>query len=101
MDEFVLPAFYIVSRGLSVEHAGFVLAALDITPIQVVIISDPADVQLAFTICPSVLRVDSDAAALETAKSISPTGTPLVIGQADVLDAVYPDGYKEPVACSC
>jgi hypothetical protein len=101
MDDLTLPAFYVVNRRLPREHASFIAAALKITPINIAIVSDVADVSLALEFCSSILRVADNELAMKTAMSISQTARPLVIGDADVLDAVYPDGKTEPVATSC
>jgi hypothetical protein len=101
MDDLELPAFYVVNRGLPPEHARFIADALSITPVTVAIISDLADAPLAHELCGNILRAADSDEALEIAMTISGTDRPLVVGEAGVLDAVYPDGRREEVSIAC
>ncbi len=98
MDDVILPAFYVVSRDLPVERAPRVALALSMTPVDVAIISDVADTALARELGNVLLMVDTSEQALQTALELSANCLPLVIGTADLLDAVYADGRREAVA---
>src|SRR5690242_20554396 len=89
------PAFYILNRSFPREHVRHAADALSITPITVAIVSDPADVPLALELTPSVLRACCEEEALEMAMTIGTENRALVVGEADVLDAVYSDGRRE------
>lgn len=101
--ELSLPIYYVVSRELPVEQAPFILKALSITPIVGVIISSVLDAQLAFSMADEVIRVHSDNEAHLLAQKLSKElNQPLlVVSEAGLLDAVFEDGKREPVATVC
>lgn len=98
-----IPAFYILSRKLSLDEVDPIMRALGITPVWCSIVSDPRDSELAISFAPQVLRSENDTVAIELARRISREQNQpvLVIGEADLLDAVYVafDGSftREPV----
>lgn len=102
MDDFVVPLYYVVSRKLPPEEAFIVLHCLSITPCQCAVISDVHDCKLAITLSNEIIRAATDEDAHLIAKDLSiKTKRPLmVIGEANFLDAVYPDGHREPIARS-
>ena len=97
-----VPSYYIVSRTLNGDQAACVIGALNITPVSCAIISNPLDTELAFKLCNEVVRTNTPADALDIAKKIAAHNgrPPIVVGEADVLDAVYPDGRKATVCWS-
>jgi len=103
LEELVMPTYYVVSRTLTNDQAVCVLDALKITPVFCSIISDPVDVSLALSLSNELIRTDSSEAAFSTARNIGSKSPrpPLVVGEADLLEAVYADGRREKVACSC
>jgi hypothetical protein len=100
--ELSVPSYYIVSRTLDGDQAACVIGALNITPVSCAVISDILDVGLAFKLSSEVIRTNTPADALELAKKIAAQHgrPPIVIGEADLLDAVFADGKKVNVACS-
>jgi hypothetical protein len=88
-----------MKRGLEDKYVEAVEAALSITPCQAVVVSDFADAPIGLRFAPMVIRSDDDVTALAVARHWAlSTGRPLlVIGQADFLDAIYPDGHTESV----
>ena len=98
--ELALPTFYILNRECPLEHARYIKDVLSITPIVGAIISDQRDYPLAMMFTDSVLHAETPERAQELAiELVEQDGVlPLVIGQADMLDAIYPDGRKESVA---
>ena len=96
----VLPQYYILNRELPEEYAEQVTRMLGMHPVVCVIVSSLIDARLGFRICGNVMRRRDDAEAAATALEVAQqTGKPaLVIGTADFLDAVYPDGRREALA---
>jgi hypothetical protein len=105
LEELTLPIYYVVNRNLPQDQAISVLNALSITPICCVITGNAQDVGLALSFASEItlLQRSSMDSAVQTAKQIGSTSPrpPLVVGEADILDAVFSDGHKEQVACSC
>jgi hypothetical protein len=101
MGEIQVPAFYVVSRKLKKEHAGPILRALSITPVVAAVISDVLDADLALSFSPQVFRRPTEADSCEFAMRLSVDNQipVLVVGTADVLDAIYVDGTRAKVAC--
>jgi len=95
----VSPLFYVMKRGLEDRFLDAIEDALSITPCQAVVISDTNDASTAMRYAPMVLRADDDVTALAVAREWAlKTGRPLlVIGAADFLEAVYPDGHTETI----
>lgn len=95
-----LPIYYILSRNFPADQVDSLAHVLSFQPIACVLISAVADAQLALKISGSVIRKNNEADALQAAKDIfSQTGhTSLVVGIANLLEAVYEDGTKEQVA---
>lgn len=93
------PLFYVMKRGLDEKYVQAVQAALAITPCQAVVVSDLADAEVAWKFAPMVMRASDDFMALTVARHwATNTGRPLlVIGKADFLDAIYPDGHTEKI----
>jgi len=101
LPELVLsPLFYVMARGLDRKTIDAVEAALSLTPCQAVIITDLHDAEIAWIFAPMVMRADSELLALSLARETATrTGRPvLVIGKAELLDAVYKDGHIESVS---
>jgi hypothetical protein len=100
MDELVVPLYYVVNRYLPLEEAGAVMSALRITPVHAAIVSDHRDAQLGLQLAPHLmLAEDEKSACMFAAKLARESGRPLlVVGEADFLDAVYPDGKREALA---
>lgn len=98
-----VPQYYCLKRGCTDPETEYILAALRITPILSVIISNPADCNFALKLSNEIMRSLTPEAAHLLAKQVSTgTGKPvLVIGEADFLDAYYHDGTKEAVAIQC
>lgn len=94
-----VPLYYIVKRGLPESQIETIKAALSVTPCQAVVISNLSDESLAIHLAPVILTAKDDAVALDLARQWAErTERPLlVIGTADLLDAVYPDGHQESV----
>jgi hypothetical protein len=102
MDDVVVPSYYIVSAKLPSEEAWSVIHALSITPCECAIISDILDARLALELSPNVriAATDKDALGLAVLMSEEMQRPVLVIGEADFLDAVMPDGGRHPVCTS-
>lgn len=98
--EILQPLFYVMARGLDRKTLDAIEAALSLTPCQAVIVSDLRDAEIAWNFAPMVMRADSELLALSLARETATrTGRPLlVIGKAELLDAVYRDGHIESVA---
>jgi hypothetical protein len=95
----IAPLFYVMARGLGIELLDQIEAALSITPCQAVVISEYGDAEVAWKFAPMVMRAESELLALSLAREWAiRTGRPLlVIGKAELLDAVYKDGHVESV----
>lgn len=102
MGEIVVPAFYIVNRLLKKEEAGPILQVLSITPISSAIIHDVLDADLALAFSPQVLRCATEEDSHQVAMKMSQDSKMpvLVVGTAEVIDAVYPGGRRVKVVCS-
>lgn len=92
------PVYYEASSKLTDEQVDWVLHALSITPILCSIYVSPHDSELASKISDNNLRTMNLEAARDLAKYFHDNsgGRPsLVLGEAGLLDAVYPDGKRE------
>jgi hypothetical protein len=89
-----------MARGLDRKTIDAVEAALSLTPCSAVVISDLHDAETAWIFAPMVLRADDEIMAIALAKEwAARTSRPiLVIGKAELLDAVYKDGHVESVS---
>ena len=94
-----VPLYYIVKRGLSPEQLEAVMSALSITPCQAVFISNIVDSDLAWKFAPQVINAKTDSEAMTQAKHwATDIGRPmLVIGEAEFIDGIFPDGRREPL----
>lgn len=100
LPELVLsPLFYVMARGLDRKTIDAVEAALSLTPCQAVVISDLKDAEIAWIFAPVVMRAEDEFMALTMAREwATRNGRPiLVIGKAEILEAVYKDGHTESV----
>jgi len=89
---FEVPLFYIVRRGLSDEQVEAAQAALFLTPCQAAFISSAVDEDLAWKLSSQVVYGNIEAAK-QWAEEI---GRPMLfIGEAEFIDAVFPDGKRE------
>lgn len=97
------PAYYVVSRDLPEEHADAVVRVLSITPVCCAIVSSWLDVPLAAKLSSCTFKAPNDDDAAGYAEQIwNEEHQPcIVVGSAAFLDAVYADGRREPVSCSC
>jgi hypothetical protein len=98
--EYILsPLFYVMARGLDRKTLDAIEAALSLTPCHAVIVSDLRDSEIAWNFAPVVMRADNEFVALTLAhETATRIGRPvLVIGKAEILDAIYKDGHKESV----
>lgn len=77
----------------------FVLRALEFHPVQCAVISSPTDIRLASMVTRYVIRKGSEDTAHQVAREIAEeTNAPvLVVGSADLLDAVYRNGDRESI----
>ena len=103
MDEIDLPLFYILNRHLSNEQVPAIQTSLRITPVDCSVVFDVQDVNLATQFSIPFFLAKDEPDALDCAVELSQKHQrrALVIGHADLLDACYADGRKEPVACTC
>lgn len=99
MDNLRVPSYYVVSRQLTKEQIGPVFNAFSITPVFCSIVNDVRDVELALSFSPQVMRCKTEEDSYSVAQAISAEQKQpvLVVGTADVLDAVYADGQRHPV----
>lgn len=93
----ISPLFYVMARGLDDKTLEAIEGALAITPCQAVVISDLRDAGVAWRFAPMVIRADDEFMAVTMAREwATRTGRPLlVIGKAELFDAVYKDGHIE------
>ena len=98
-----VPSYYVLNRDLDPSHVVAVLDALDGHRHTTAIISRMTDAELALNISQTVIRADSDEDATNTATILSAEGAlpVLVVGKADFLDAVFPDGQQSPMVSAC
>src|ERR1700735_714109 len=99
MEDLLVPAFYVVKKGLGVAQTEFLLHALRITPIIAVIITDAYDAEVAMKMSNEILRTPPFENARELPRKIfqdfdKPT---LVIGESTLFDAYYLDGHVQPM----
>jgi len=94
-----VPLYYIVRRGLQPEQVEAAALTLSITPCQAAFISNHVDAELALKFSEQVFSADSDATANLLAKQwAQDIGRPmLVVGDADFIDGVFPDGHREAI----
>lgn len=99
MDDIILPSYYVVARTLTQAQEYAVRQALSVTPIVCAIISSPMDAEHAHTFSEEIVSVIKAADAHILAKQLADrTGQPvLIVGDADVFEAQYPDGTKENI----
>lgn len=99
----VPPLFYVLKRGLSPEQADVAVELLSVTPCQAAVVRDFADTPIALSFAPQIFWANDEVAACEFARKwATETGRPLlVLGEAEFLDAVFPDGRREPLASVC
>jgi hypothetical protein len=102
MDDLRVPSYYVVSRKMPKDQIGPILNALSITPVYCSIVSDIHDAELALSFASHVLRckTEGDSCVVALAVSAEHKLPVLVVGTADVLDAVYSDGRRHPVAAT-
>jgi hypothetical protein len=104
MEEPRIPNVYIIARMLNEAEQAYVHAALQITPCKCAIVANYDDLPVASMFCASgAICVESEPAALViAAKLVNENIRPvLVIGSADVLDAIYDDGMRETLVAKC
>lgn len=96
-----IPSYYIVSRKMGKDQIGPILNALNITPVYTAIISDIHDAELGLCFSAQVMRCQTEDSSCEVARAMSQEQRMpiLVVGTADILDAVFIDGHKEQVCC--
>lgn len=94
-----VPVYYILSRKLEKEQAGPILQALNITPVIAAVIHDVCDTDLALMFTTQLFRCKTESASCEIALTIAEEHSfpVLVVGTADLLDAVYRDGQRKAV----
>jgi hypothetical protein len=101
LDNVILPSYYVIKRKPSDEELEEAQRALCITPCSIAIVStyDQADYRLAQQLSQDVVWASSEMNAELTALRLSKEfGHPvLIVGNAELLDAVYEDGVKEKV----
>lgn len=95
-----IPIYHVVSRALNGDQTAMVLSLLQIIPVFCVIISDIHDAEFALTLGNDLVRSKSPAEAILSAKEINSKThrCPLIVGEADFLDAYFADGTKVSVA---
>ena len=94
-----IPQSYLLNRNSPPEQVEKVLAALSITPIYFVVISDMKDVPLSAKFEVEVLKADTEDKAIEVAQfTFVQQGMPsLVIGSSAGLTAIFADGKRESI----
>jgi hypothetical protein len=97
-----VPLYYILRRGLQPEQVEAAALTLSITPCQAVFISNHIDAELALHFSDQVFSADSEALAILLAKRwAEDIGRPmLVVGDAEFIDAVFPDGHREAIVAN-
>jgi hypothetical protein len=91
-QDFAVPLYYVIKRGLGPEEIEKAKALLSLTPCQAAFVTEAVDAEMAWQIVPEVLYASSPE-AIVWAKQ---TGRPiLTVGKTDFLDAVYEDGRHE------
>jgi hypothetical protein len=102
MDDVEVPIYYVVNPALEEGVIQAVSTFLRITPIHCALISEATHVSLVRNFTNTVLRVDEDKAH-EAAKQLwlDYQCRSLVVGEANVIAAVYEDGRKEEIAIQC
>ena len=100
MQELELPLYYVLNSGFPEEHVEEITRVLGIHPIQCAVYFSLNQARLASRLSPHTIRRGNEKEAIETALLLAQqSGYPtLVVGTADVLDAVYASGRKEQVA---
>jgi hypothetical protein len=98
-----IPQYYVVKKGLNDPETAYVLAALKITPVLSVIITDPRDCDFALTLSDQVTRSPSIEAAHTLARNIAKaSGKPvLLIGDSPFLTGIMADGTRQELASTC
>lgn len=90
------PVYYILSRKLTEEQMERAHKAFQFTPISHCIITNPYDAQMALQFAPFIVKTTPENAEESAKTSREP---PVIIGDAEFLDACYADGRREPVTC--
>jgi len=87
-----------MKRGLSLDQVEAVMAALSITPCAAVFTTDYKDTEIFTDLAEQIVIAENYATAISKAREwANEYGRPmLVIGESELLDAVYDDGHKEP-----
>ena len=94
-----IPQAYLLNRNSPPEQVEKVLAALSITPLYFVVISDMKDVPLAAQFGVEVLKARTEDEAIEIALGVcnEQQMPSLVISSLEGLTAVYADGRRESI----
>jgi hypothetical protein len=90
-----VPVYYIVKRSLNDKEVVLINGVLEITPIYAAIIVDAHDWELANRLSNEVIYQSTMERALTLAKDLDYPS--IVLGDAEFLDAVYEDGFREAV----
>jgi hypothetical protein len=102
MEDVQVPSYYILKHKPSEAELERVQRALCVTPCCLALLSvhDQEDYQAATSLACSVAWMDANKAHIFAQQLFQETGHPtLIIGDAELLDAVFSDGRKEKVAC--
>jgi hypothetical protein len=93
------PAVYVLSRHIALDDTDDAVRMLGFTPLNKIFIHDDRDLALACVFLPAqeILKTRSQADSVELAQAVyAETGEPsLVVGDAELLDAIWPDGRRE------
>lgn len=93
MEDVQVPQYYIVKRNLNDKEVEAALYVFRITPISLVVITDSADLEQAKHFSDEVRKLNNLSEAIELKEDLPW----LIIGDAELLDACYPDGSKSKV----
>jgi len=98
--DFSAPIYYVASRLLTCAQLEWVTLALKIHPVSCAIIWDVCDSELARKLSDAIVLVADEQGANTLAEQLAKeTGVPsLVIGDVELLTAVYEDGKKEKIS---
>ncbi len=94
-----IPQAYLLNRKSTPEQVEKIIAALSITPLYFVIVSDTKDVPLAAQFSVEVLKARTEDEAIEIALGVcnEQQMPSLVISSLEGLTAVYADGRRESI----
>jgi hypothetical protein len=100
VDDVEVPVCYIVNPALTGERIQQVSTYLGVTPVSCALISEATHLELAKQFATVILRVEPEAAQETALQLWSEHGhRSLLVGEANLIAAVYQDGRKEEIEC--